>query len=86
MKFPDWLRQLPQAGIEFLSPDLPLFAAALRATPWEHAALTETPRHLAAAVARIAVQDFLAGRAQDPLWVDANYVRRSDAELLWKDH
>jgi tRNA threonylcarbamoyladenosine biosynthesis protein TsaB len=85
MRFPDWLHQLPQAAIEFLSPDLPLFKQALRATPWEHAVLTETPRHLAAAVARIAANDFLAGRAQDPLWVDANYVRRSDAELFWKD-
>jgi len=85
MKFPDWLHQLPQEGVELLSPDLPLFTGALRATPWEHAVLTETPRYLAAAVARIAGQDFLAGRAQNPLWVDANYVRRADAELLWKD-
>ncbi|HUQ91320.1 MAG TPA: tRNA (adenosine(37)-N6)-threonylcarbamoyltransferase complex dimerization subunit type 1 TsaB [Bryobacteraceae bacterium] len=43
--------------------------------------LPMTPRYLAAAVARIAA----ALPPQDPLIVDANYVRRSDAELFWKD-
>jgi hypothetical protein len=27
----------------------------------------------------------LTGEALDPAEIDANYVRRSDAELLWKD-
>lgn len=40
---------------------------------------------LAAAVGRIAAREFAAGRGLDPAAVDANYVRRSDAELLWKD-
>ncbi|MCC6342679.1 MAG: tRNA (adenosine(37)-N6)-threonylcarbamoyltransferase complex dimerization subunit type 1 TsaB [Bryobacterales bacterium] len=84
MKFPDWLDQIP-AGVEFLSPDPGLFLPSLRAAGWEDAMLTGTPRQLAAAVARIAARDFLDGRAQDPSWVDANYVRRPDAELLWKD-
>ena len=42
-------------------------------------------RALAGAVGLIAWRDWMAGRAQDPAAVDANYVRRSDAELLWKD-
>ena len=29
--------------------------------------------------------DLEAGLAQDPAEIDANYVRRSDAELMWRD-
>lgn len=42
-------------------------------------------RNLAGAVARIAAQRFAAGLGQDPAEIDANYVRRSDAELMWRD-
>ena len=42
-------------------------------------------RVLAGAIARIAADRFHAGLAQDPAEIDANYVRRSDAELLWRD-
>lgn len=35
-------------------------------------------------IARIARDKILAGRATNPLALDANYVRRSDAELFWK--
>lgn len=40
---------------------------------------------LAGAIARIAARQFELGLAQDPALVDANYVRRSDAELLWRE-
>lgn len=43
------------------------------------------PRALAAAIGRIAGEEFRLGRASDPAEIDANYVRRSDAELFWKD-
>jgi tRNA threonylcarbamoyladenosine biosynthesis protein TsaB len=43
------------------------------------------PQMLAGAVARIAAVRFAAGLGADPAEIDANYVRRSDAELLWKD-
>lgn len=42
-------------------------------------------RPLAGAIGRIAARDFAAGRALDPAAVDANYVRRPDAEMPWKD-
>jgi tRNA threonylcarbamoyladenosine biosynthesis protein TsaB len=42
-------------------------------------------RLLAGAIARIAAGRFEAGLAQDPAAIDANYVRRSDAELMWRD-
>lgn len=44
-----------------------------------------TPRVLAGAIGRIAWEDFTHGRSKDSAAVDANYVRRSDAELFWKE-
>jgi tRNA threonylcarbamoyladenosine biosynthesis protein TsaB len=43
------------------------------------------PRPLAGAVGRIGAREFAAGRSLDPAAVDANYVRRADAEMMWKD-
>lgn len=47
--------------------------------------ITGVPEELAGAVAQIAAARFEAGLAQDPSEIDANYVRRSDAELMWRD-
>jgi tRNA threonylcarbamoyladenosine biosynthesis protein TsaB len=84
-KFPAWIASLPEAEMEFLSTDFSPFRAALEATRFAGALVTTVPRALAAAIARIALAEFRAGRANDPAAVDADYVRRSDAELLWKD-
>jgi tRNA threonylcarbamoyladenosine biosynthesis protein TsaB len=43
----------------------------------------ETP--MAAAIGRIALARLLRNEATDPAALDANYVRRSDAELHWKE-
>jgi tRNA threonylcarbamoyladenosine biosynthesis protein TsaB len=42
------------------------------------------PRAIASAIAQIAIRKAKQGLAQDPAAIEANYVRRSDAELLWK--
>jgi tRNA threonylcarbamoyladenosine biosynthesis protein TsaB len=77
MKFPDWLDWLAGHGeLEYITTEPSLFPAV---------AARAAPRALAGAVAAIAYADFNRGRAVDPAEVDANYVRRSDAELLWKD-
>lgn len=68
-KFEGWLLSLP-AGAEILSPDYVS----------NRVEIVRTPRELAAAIARIAPSE-----AADPAALDANYVRRSDAELLWKE-
>ena len=47
--------------------------------------IDDPPKLLAGAIAKIAVGRFQAGLAQDPAEIDANYVRRSDAELMWRD-
>jgi tRNA threonylcarbamoyladenosine biosynthesis protein TsaB len=79
-KLPVWLQSLPAAEIEFIGADLTPFAAALAGKE----TLT-APRAIAAAIARIALSRLRAGQAEDPGTLDANYVRRSDAELLWKE-
>jgi tRNA threonylcarbamoyladenosine biosynthesis protein TsaB len=72
-KLETWLATLP-AGVEFLSngfaPGFPV---------------TSAPRALAPAVARLAAARLDRGEAPDPAALDANYVRRSDAELFWRE-
>jgi len=84
-KFPAWLATLPEGGIEFVSTDFTPFRSALAGTRFERAPTATAPPALAAAVARIALARFLDGQASDPAALDANYVRRSDAELFWKE-
>jgi len=74
-KFSAWVETLPVGDVEILSPDLELAGVAVK----------NTPRAIAGAVARLARQRLAAGDAGDPAGLDANYVRRSDAELFWKD-
>lgn len=52
------------------------------ALPSQEVEFVTAPRALAAAVGQIAWRIFKSGQAQDPAAIDANYVRRSDAELL----
>ncbi len=79
--FPAWVQGLPRMGIEFIATDFTPFAAA--ADP--AISVVTAPRALAGAVGRIAWGRYQAGLAMDPAEIDANYVRRSDAELYWKE-
>jgi tRNA threonylcarbamoyladenosine biosynthesis protein TsaB len=85
MPFPEWLVTLPTGKIEFLSTDFAPFRHALAGTRFEPATVTTVPRALAGAAGCIATQAYREGAAVDPVAIDANYVRRSDAELLWRD-
>ncbi len=68
-KFQPWHEALPKQ-VELLTPDPAVFGVDA----------TITPRALAGAIGRLA-----ATRLTDPMSLDANYVRRSDAELNWVD-
>lgn len=80
-----WLKTLPDADLELVSTDFSAFCAGLAGTRFEGAPRVTAPRAQAAAVARIAYARLRAGEAADPAALDANYVRRSDAELFWKE-
>jgi tRNA threonylcarbamoyladenosine biosynthesis protein TsaB len=84
-RFPEWLATLPEGGIEFISPDFAPFQQALAGTRFEKSRITAAPRALAAAIGAIAYERYCAGLARDPAEIDADYIRRSDAELYWKD-
>jgi tRNA threonylcarbamoyladenosine biosynthesis protein TsaB len=77
--FAAWITSLP-AEAEIVVMDPAPFAAMLPGR-----VLVQAPRALAGAVGLIGWRDWRQGKALDPVAVDANYVRRSDAELLWKD-
>jgi tRNA threonylcarbamoyladenosine biosynthesis protein TsaB len=74
-------------GIDWISPDSQM---VLDTEDWrEHQALGESIQLaspiLAPALGRLGFRWAQEKRFTDPLALDANYVRRSDAELFWKD-
>jgi len=72
-----WMTGLPVADIQLVTNG---FEPPTNPYPIVHA-----PRALAGAIAQIAARRFSNGLALDPAQIDANYVRRSDAELFWRD-
>jgi tRNA threonylcarbamoyladenosine biosynthesis protein TsaB len=79
-----WLKALPEnANVdEFVCAGI---VPGLAGTRFAGARITPAPRQLAAAIARIAAAQYASGHACDPAALDANYVRRSDAELFWRE-
>jgi len=82
---PAWIAALPHNDVEFIATDFAPFRPALSGTRFADAHVVTAPRALAAAIARIAWQAVQRGETMDPAALDANYVRRSDAELFWKE-
>jgi tRNA threonylcarbamoyladenosine biosynthesis protein TsaB len=74
---PSWLARLSASVDEFA-----IFAGSPFASALQGRRCTEAPRNLAAAVALCAARDAQDGLSGDPAALDANYVRRPDAELL----
>jgi tRNA threonylcarbamoyladenosine biosynthesis protein TsaB len=71
--FPAFLARVGDRTVEYISagfdPGLPF---------------TTAPAELAGMIARLAIRRFLEGEFCDPAAIEANYVRRSDAEIFWK--
>jgi tRNA threonylcarbamoyladenosine biosynthesis protein TsaB len=81
--FQKFLTLLPERELEWISPDFTPFLPALAGTRFEQDRITPAARAMAGAIARLAIHRAAAGLAQDPATIEANYVRRSDAELLF---
>ena len=81
LKYEVWRKTLPPHEFELISPDFSSFQGHIDST----IPTVTAPRALAGVIGRIAGSEFRGGRACDPAEIDANYVRRSDAELFWKD-
>jgi tRNA threonylcarbamoyladenosine biosynthesis protein TsaB len=82
LPFQKFLGLLPDCEVEWVSQNFEPFRAALAGTRFERFPVVQAPRALAGAVARHAIRRAAAGSAQDPAAIEANFVRRSDAELL----
>ena len=80
-----WLETLPGEGVELVSTDAVRLISALAGTSYLRFPVTQAPRALAGAVGSIASMRLAEGLAPDPAAVEANYVRRSDAELFWRE-
>lgn len=76
-KLPVWIASLPPGNLEFVVRGLRLDGVS--------EPILDVPGALAGPIGRIAFHRLLRGEVLDPQEIDANYVRRSDAELLWKD-
>ena len=79
-----WLAGLPEGDLQLVSTDFAPFKQELAASRFAQASRVMARPALAAAIGQIASRRFCAGDATDPAALDANYVRRSDAELFWK--
>ena len=77
IKLPEWLESLPAGDLEIITQSFDIGP-----TRWP---VITAPRELAVAISSIAAERVAQGRAQSPSAIDANYVRRSDPELFWKD-
>ena len=76
MPLQQWLKQLPEGEVEFLSTNIAPFEEALKGRT--HRSVS---RNLAGAVAMLATPN----QAVNPREIDASYVRRCDAEMFWQD-
>lgn len=68
----------------FATPVPGLLTAALQESAFRTVQIDQVSAVLAPTVGRLGWQRALRGEVVDALHLDANYIRRSDAELLWK--
>jgi tRNA threonylcarbamoyladenosine biosynthesis protein TsaB len=80
-----WLETLPEGELEILSTDFDPFRDALAQGRFARIPTLQIPRAMAGAVGAIASRRLASGMVSEPAIIDANYVRRSDAELFWKE-
>ncbi len=85
----DFLRLVGDREVSFLSQDSNMFApggaAPIETKGHSRYRIATVSTCLAEAAAQVAVACVAEGKVMPPEAVDANYIRRPDAELKWKD-
>lgn len=71
--------------VDFVSPTPEVIPASLLEQFFAGSAAIRVAAALAPAIGRLGYQRAQRGEVFDPIRVDANYVRRSDAEAAWKE-
>jgi tRNA threonylcarbamoyladenosine biosynthesis protein TsaB len=84
LPFQKVLTLLPEREVEWISQDFDLFLPVMAGSRFAQYPVVHAPRAVAAAIAKLALRRADEGLAQDPAAIEANYVRRSDAELFYK--
>jgi tRNA threonylcarbamoyladenosine biosynthesis protein TsaB len=74
LPLPRFVEIVGNRAVEYISASLDLGRPA-----------TTAPPELAAIIARVAIQRYVSGYPCDPASIEANYVRRADAEIFWKE-
>ena len=87
--WPEFLETLEDGKISpgelsFITPSRECLPEGLQGTPFEKSRQEIISPVLAEPAARCARRKFLAGEATDALHLEAAYLRRPDAEVLWK--
>ena len=80
MPLHEWLEALPSHEVEILCPYPDRFTEQLTGRQ-----ITPVAASVAGAVAELAAQRYRSGERPPSAAVGANYVRRSDAELKWRE-
>jgi len=75
----------PAEACTLVGPEIDSWAAQIATTPFAASRREAISPVLADAIARLGVRKFARSEFVDALHLEANYVRRSDAELLWKE-
>jgi tRNA threonylcarbamoyladenosine biosynthesis protein TsaB len=84
-EFLELLHPRAQAGeIEVVTPQPDLLAGILRGTDLATLAVETVSNYLAPAIGRLALARAARGQVSDSLSLEANYVRRCEAEVNWK--
>jgi len=84
-EFLKWLAQsVSRESFAFVSPTPEAFAGAVAGSMFRDRTIETIAAVLAPAIGRLGFERARAGEVVDALHLDANYIRRSDAELLWK--
>jgi tRNA threonylcarbamoyladenosine biosynthesis protein TsaB len=86
--FVRWVRErVGEAKVRWATPDVEILEGLAHWKEWAERGdvLVPCDAGLAAGVAELAAERARGGETTDSLHLDANYVRRSDAEIFWKD-
>ena len=71
--------------VEIVSPTPDVLSATRIGDAVPGARVVQVSAALAPAIGRLGFERAKRGDLVDSIWLDANYVRRSDAESAWKD-
>jgi len=81
IRFQHLLELVNDYEFEWICADFEAFVPTLAGTRFEYFPVKKAPRAIAGTIAALAMRGPLTEAAA----IEANYVRRSDAELLWKE-